>query len=142
MEIEKALRVILLVEDHEDNRVIYGTLLGAHGFEVCEADGAEVGIVMAKTRQPALVLMDIGLPGIDGVEATRLLKRDPATAHLPIVALTAHGLRAERQRAMSAGVDGYLVKPVSGEALIREVELVLARQSARSGTASDDAGGG
>lgn len=120
---------ILVVEDNEDNRVIYGTMLRAHGFVVQEADGGEVAIRMAKETPPNLVLMDIGLPNMDGVEATRLLKQDPATAEIPVLALTAHALLAERQRAVQAGVDGYLVKPIGSSALVREVQRAL--QSAR-----------
>ncbi|MEP6779773.1 MAG: response regulator [Gemmatimonadaceae bacterium] len=122
---------ILVVEDNEDNRVIYGTMLRAHGFVVQEADGGEVAIKMAKEAPPNLVLMDIGLPMMDGVEATRLLKQDPVTAGIPVLALTAHALLAERQRAVQAGVDGYLVKPIASSALVREVEQALKRARER-----------
>ena len=134
--------MILIVEDNDDNREIYSTLLKAYGFVVREASRAEAGIAIAKEEHPALVLMDIGLPNMDGVEATRRLKEDTATMEIPVLALTAHGLLAERQRATSAGVDGYLVKPVSGATLIREVEEALARGSARSGRIDNDALGG
>jgi two-component system cell cycle response regulator DivK len=138
-------RVILIVEDNDDNREIYSTLLKAYGFAVREASRAEAGIAIARSEHPALVLMDIGLPNMDGVEpnmdgveATRRLKGDAATMEIPVLALTAHGLLAERQRAANAGVDGYLVKPVSGATLIREVEEALARGSARSGRGESD----
>jgi CheY-like chemotaxis protein len=134
--------VILIVEDNDDNREIYSTLLKAHGFVVREASRAEAGIAIAKSERPALVLMDIGLPSMDGVEATRRLKDDAATMEIPVLALTAHGLLTERQRASKAGVDGYLVKPVSGATLIHEVESALARGAARSGPLESDALGG
>lgn len=113
------------MEDNEDNRVIYGTMLRAHGFRVHEVGGGEAGLELARIARPNLVLMDIGLPNMDGVETTRLLKLDPTTSDIPVLALTAHALSTERQRALSAGVDGYLVKPISSETLIREVERAL-----------------
>lgn len=124
---------ILVVEDNEDNRVIYGTMLRAHGFVVHEATGAEVALTVIRQSRPDLVLMDIGLPTMDGVEATRLLKTDPSTASIPVLALTAHALLSERQRALDAGVDGYLVKPIGVSALIREVERALDQSSSRQG---------
>ena len=130
--------MILIVEDNDDNREIYSTLLKAYGFVVREATRAEAGIAIAKSEHPDLVLMDIGLPNMDGVEATRRLKGDVATMEIPVLALTAHGLLAERQRATKAGVDGYLVKPVSGATLIREVEEALARGSGRPGRMESD----
>ncbi len=116
---------ILVVEDNEDNRVIYGTMLRAHGFVVHEADSAEPAIASMRASPPDLVLMDLGLPSMDGVEATRVIKSDPAIANIPVLALTAHALLSERQRAIQAGVDGYLVKPIGVTALIREVERAL-----------------
>jgi CheY-like chemotaxis protein len=124
--------IILVVEDNEDNRVIYGTMLRAHGFVVHEAAGGEEAITMARLSPPSLVLMDIGLPNMDGVEATRLLKHDPLTAAIPVLALTAHALLAERQRAMQAGVEAYLVKPISSAALVREVERALTNAADRA----------
>lgn len=118
-------RTILVVEDNEDNRVIYGTMLRAHGFVVQELASAEPAIAAVRDAPPDLVLMDIGLPTMDGVDAARVLKSDPNTAGTPILALTAHALLSERQRALDAGVDGYLVKPIGVTALIREVERAL-----------------
>ncbi|MEO7360971.1 MAG: response regulator [Gemmatimonadaceae bacterium] len=118
---------ILVVEDNEDNRVIYGTMLRAHGFIVQEALSAEPAIAAMRNESPDLVLMDVGLPAMDGVEATRLLKSDPATAAMPVLALTAHALSSERERAFQAGGDGYLVKPIGVGALIREVERALSQ---------------
>lgn len=125
---------ILVVEDNEDNRIIYGTMLRAHGFAVKEASGAETAIALIRETPPDLVLMDIGLPRMDGLEATRQLKSDPSTASVPVLALTAHALVAERQRALDAGVDGYLVKPIGVAALIREVERAIGRSDEREPT--------
>ena len=124
---------ILVVEDNEDNRIIYGTMLRAHGFVVSEAALGETALASARSNPPDLVLMDIGLPNMDGVEATRHLKSDPRTASIPVLALTAHALQSERQRALEAGMDGYLVKPIGVAALIREVQRAL--QAARSAIA-------
>jgi CheY-like chemotaxis protein len=128
---------ILVVEDNEDNRIIYGTMLRAHGFVVNEASGGESALVSARTAPPDLVLMDIGLPTMDGVEATRHLKSDPKTSSIPVLALTAHALMSERQRALQAGVDGYLVKPIGVAALIREVERALMQAAERLSHATD-----
>ena len=117
--------VILVVEDNEDNRVIYGTMLRVHGFVVHEAADAEEALLAIASTPPSLILMDIGLPGMDGVEATRQLKSNPGTASIPVLALTAHALLAERERAMNAGVEGYLIKPISSAILVREVQLAL-----------------
>lgn len=120
-----------MVEDNEDNRIIYGTMLRAYGFVVKEASGGESALASARSEPPDLVLMDIGLPTMDGVEATRHLKSDPKTSKIPVLALTAHALMAERQRAMQAGVDGYLVKPIGVVALIREIERALSMAAER-----------
>ena len=116
---------ILLVEDNEDNRAVYTTILRYYGFEVIEAPSAEEGIEVARQVLPALILMDIGLPGIDGWEATRRLKSDPATAHIPIVALTAHALAEHRAMSFAAGCDGYLAKPIEPRDVLAEVRRYL-----------------
>lgn len=106
-------------------------MLRAHGFVVNEASGGESALALVRSEPPDLVLMDIGLPAMDGVEATRHIKSDPRTAGIPVLALTAHALMSERQRAMQAGVDGYLVKPIGVAALIREIERALAQAAGR-----------
>jgi CheY-like chemotaxis protein len=118
-------RTILIIEDNEDNRAIYGTMLRSRGFVVLESEDGERGVAMARAELPHLVVMDIGLPRMDGVEATRQLRAEPSTIAIPILALTAHALRDERERAMRAGVDGYLVKPVSNTVLVETVERIL-----------------
>lgn len=118
-------QTILLVEDNEDNRAIYRTILTYGGFRVIEAVDGEEGIESAHREQPALILMDISIPKIDGWEATRRLKLDAATMHIPIVALTAHALAGDRARAMEAGCDGYLAKPVEPRRVLEEVRRLL-----------------
>jgi CheY-like chemotaxis protein len=118
-------RTILLVEDHEDNRIVYSTILEHFGYTVLLAgDGAE-GVRLAREALPDLVLMDVSIPVMDGWEATRVLKADPATAAIPIVALTAHALATDRERAAEAGCDGYLAKPVEPRRVLEEVRRFL-----------------
>ena len=117
---------VLLVEDNEDNRTIYSTILRHYGHEVVEAATGEEGIRLAKEVQPGVILMDVAMPGIDGWEATRRLKADPATAAIPVIALTAHAMAEDRQRAEDAGCEGYLAKPVEPRRVVEEVERMLA----------------
>ncbi|HEX7238839.1 MAG TPA: response regulator [Longimicrobiaceae bacterium] len=118
-------RTILLVEDNEDNVTVYRTILEHSGYRVVEArDGAEA-IRLAREERPDLVLMDISIPEIDGWEATRILKADPDTAGLPIIALTAHALESDRARAEEVGCDGYLVKPIEPRRVLEEVARFL-----------------
>ena len=104
-------QTVLLIEDNEDNRIVYSTILGHFGYRVMEALNGEEGIAMARLEKPDLILMDISIPIIDGWEATQVLKHDPATRLIPIIALTAHALASDRERAMEVGCDGYLAKP-------------------------------
>jgi CheY-like chemotaxis protein len=116
---------ILLVEDHEDNRIVYRTVLEHFGYTVLEAHDGEEGVRRAREDRPDLVLMDISIPKLDGWEATRALKSDPATARIPVIALTAHALPEDRARATEAGCDGYLAKPVEPRRVVEEVRRVL-----------------
>jgi CheY-like chemotaxis protein len=118
-------QTILLVEDNEDNRAIYRTILNYGGFRVIEAVDGEAGIESARRDQPALILMDVSIPKIDGWEATRRLKLDSATGHIPIVALTAHALHSDRAMAAEVGCDGYLAKPVEPRRVLAEVRRLL-----------------
>ena len=118
-------RTILLVEDHEDNRIVYTTILEHVGYTVLLAgDGAE-GVRLAREKSPDLVLMDVSIPVMDGWTATATLKADPATASIPIVALTAHALAGDRERAAEVGCDGYLAKPVEPRRVLEEVRRFL-----------------
>ena len=117
--------LILLIEDHEDNRNIYCTILEHFGFRVLLASDGREGVSQAREGQPDLILMDISIPHIDGWEATRILKGDPATADIPVIALTAHALPEDRERAEAVGCDGYLTKPVEPRRIIEEVNRFL-----------------
>lgn len=105
-------RLILIVEDNERNMRLARDVLQFHGFRTLETVNGEDAVVMAREHLPDLILMDISLPGIDGVEATRQLKEEPSTATIPIVALTASVLQADRARFDEAGFAGLIPKPI------------------------------
>jgi two-component system cell cycle response regulator DivK len=105
--------LILIVEDNDKNLKLTRDLLRFHGFETIEATNAEEGITLARERRPHLVLMDIQLPGMDGVSALRELRTDPTTAAIPVVALTASVMKEDRERFDKAGFDGFITKPIS-----------------------------
>ena len=120
---------ILLVEDNELNRDMLSRRLQRKGYEVLLAvDGAE-GVRMARTEAPALILMDMSLPVVDGWEATRQLRAEPATRTIPIIALTAHAMSGDRERAMAAGCDDFDTKPIDLTRLLEKIETILARTS-------------
>jgi two-component system, cell cycle response regulator DivK len=116
---------ILLVEDIEENRDIYRIIFEHHGHEVFEAADGEAALREARERLPDLILMDISIPGIDGLEVTRRLKTDRVTRDIPVVALTAHAYPRDRVRAESVGCDGYLSKPLEPRELMKEMERFL-----------------
>jgi CheY-like chemotaxis protein len=123
--VEVRKQTVLLVEDNDDNRIIYSTYLTHSGFLVVEAADGEQGIALARAVQPDVVLMDASIPVIDGWEATRRLKSDPLTAHIPVIALTAHAPPGDRERALEVGSDGYLPKPVEPRVVAEAVERIL-----------------
>jgi CheY-like chemotaxis protein len=120
---------ILLVEDNIDNLTVYRAILEHTGYQVLQAMDGEAGLAEARDGHPDLILMDISLPKLDGFEATRILKADPATRHIPIIALTAHALDEDRERARDVGCDGFLAKPVEPRRVVREVERFLSRDA-------------
>jgi CheY-like chemotaxis protein len=122
---------VLLVEDNEDNLRIYSTILTYSGYQVIEATDGEAGLAAARDRQPNLILMDVSIPKIDGWEVTRILKADPATAMIPIIALTAHALATDRERAQEIGFDGYISKPAEPRQVLSEVERRLGKATPR-----------
>lgn len=122
---------ILIVEDNEMNRDLLTRRLTKKGYEVTVAvDGLE-GVAAAGSQRPDLILMDVGLPGIDGHEATRRIRAQPDLARIPIIALTAHAMSDDRAKAIDAGCDDYDTKPVDLPRLLGKVEALLAKAGAR-----------
>ena len=120
--------LVLVVEDQSELRQLYAQQLTISGFDVIEAANGEDAIASASRQAPDIILMDLSLPVIDGWEATRRLKGDPHTAHIPILALTAHDGSGELQRATRAGCDWFVPKPCPPDALITEVRRVLSAE--------------
>lgn len=121
---------VLLVEDDADNQEIYRLILIHSGYAVLQALDGESGVRMARHHAPDLILMDLTMPLIDGLEATRMLKADPATASIPIIALTAHSQPEDREAAVAAGCASFLAKPVAPTRVAIEVRRVLALRRA------------
>jgi len=119
------MKRILVVEDDPLIMDLIAILLEREGHEVVRAPTAEQGLAIAEGRPPDLVLMDIALPGIDGLAATRMLKSGAATRAVPVVALTAQAMRADAEAAARAGCDGFIAKPISTRAFLREVAAFL-----------------
>jgi len=119
-------RRILVIEDHEDNRRIVRDLLTPSGYELIEAVTGEEGVAMAETHRPDLILMDIQLPGLDGYEATRRIKANPALRQIPIIAVTSYALSGDDVKAREAGCDAYVTKPFSPRALLAKIREYLA----------------
>jgi two-component system cell cycle response regulator DivK len=117
---------ILIVEDNELSRDMLMRRLQRRGYEILVAEDAEVGMQIAGAQKPALILMDMSLPRVDGWEATRRLKADPETSGIPIIALTAHAMSGDRASAIEAGCDDYDTKPVELPRLIAKIERLLA----------------
>ncbi len=116
---------ILLVEDNEMNRDMLSRRLQRRGYEIVLAVDGQSGVEMARAESPDLVLMDMSLPVLDGWEATRRLKGDPATRHIPVIALTAHAMSSDRDKALEAGCDDYDTKPVELPRLLTKIETLL-----------------
>ncbi len=123
---------LLLVEDNEMNRDMLSRRLMRRSYEVVIAVDGEEGLTLARTESPDLILMDMSLPILDGWEATRRLKADPATANIPIIALTAHAMSSDRDKALEAGCDDYDTKPVEMPRLLEKIEELLRRGNSRS----------
>ena len=116
---------ILVIEDHEDNRRILRDLLTSAGYESIEAVTGEDGVALAETHRPDLILMDIQLPGVDGYEATRRIKANPALRQIPVIAVTSYALSGDEVKAMEAGCDAYVTKPFSPRALLAKIREYL-----------------
>jgi CheY-like chemotaxis protein len=118
---------ILLVEDNEMNRDMLSRRLVKRGYEVVVAVDGQEGVQKARAEVPALVLMDMSLPVLDGWEATQALRADPATRSIPVIALTAHAMAGDREKALAAGCDDFDTKPIELERLLAKIEALLAR---------------
>jgi two-component system, cell cycle response regulator DivK len=122
---DRRMKKILLIEDNELNRDMLSRRLQKRGYEVVAAVDGETGVSMAIAEAPALILMDVSLPGIDGWEATRRLKAAPETRHIPIVALTAHAMPSDREKALAVGCDEFDTKPIELPRLLEKIEALL-----------------
>ena len=119
---------ILIIEDNPTNMKLVCLLLRHIGHSVLCAVDAEIGLTLARQDQPDLILMDIQLPGMDGLTATALLKGDPATAAIPVVALTAMALKADQEKSLLAGCDAYIVRPLRYQELYSVIDTLLTRR--------------
>lgn len=118
---------ILVVEDNIDNMLLTAILLESAGHTVLSAIDAEAGLTLARAELPDLILMDIQLPGMDGLAATAILKHDPLTRDVPVIALTALAMKGDEARIRAAGCDGYLAKPIGIQAFLATIAEQLAR---------------
>jgi two-component system, cell cycle response regulator DivK len=125
---------ILVVEDQVDNRRILRDLLSSVGYEILEAVTGDEAVTLAAMQRPDLILMDIQLPGIDGYEATRRIKADPALRHIPIIAVTSYALSGDDAQAVAAGCDAYVAKPFSPRALLAKVREYLPEEPRAGGS--------
>jgi len=119
--------LILIVEDNEKNRRLVRDVLQFKGYETIETETGEEGVELARSRQPALVLMDIQLPGIDGITALKRLREDPTTRAMRVMAVTASAMTQDRQNILAAGFDGYQSKPINVKSFLEAVETLLRR---------------
>jgi two-component system, cell cycle response regulator DivK len=116
---------ILIVEDNVNNRLMLHDLLTHHGYQVLEAENGEEGLELARKQQPDLILMDIQMPVMDGVTVAKLLKEQPATSHLKIIALTSFAMKGDREKLLAAGFNDYVAKPINTRQLPRIIQWHL-----------------
>lgn len=121
------MKRILIAEDNELNRDVLSRRLAARGYDVLLAPEGHTCLALAATSQPDLILMDLGMPEIDGWECTRRLKTHPKTAGIPIIALTAHAMSGDREKALAAGCDEFDTKPIDFGGLLKKMEHLLQR---------------
>lgn len=124
---------VLLVEDNEANRDMLARRLTRHGWEILIAENGRQGLDFAASESPELILMDMSLPEIDGWEATRLLKASPTTKDIPIIALTAHAMTGDREKALGAGCDDFETKPIEFQRLMEKMRVLLASKECGHG---------
>jgi CheY-like chemotaxis protein len=118
---------LLLIEDNEQNRDALSRRLQRRGYDVIMAVDGRQGVAMAQAERPDLILMDLNLPDVDGWEATRILKEAPETRTIPIMAMTAHAITGDQERALQAGCDDYHAKPVDFQRLLTQIEALLTK---------------
>lgn len=138
---------ILLVEDNAQNRRLAQFLLTSRGYVVYEATTGEEALELARAQRPDLILMDLQLPGLDGFAATRILKGDAATTAIPVIALTAYAMQGDQEKALEAGCDGYITKPIDTRGFPAAVRQYLAAAGGKEvrpshGERSEDPGRG
>jgi two-component system, cell cycle response regulator DivK len=121
-----AMFKILYIEDTENNRILVTRQLERRGYQVLTAEDALQGLALAETAMPDLILMDMGLPDVDGWEATRRLKANPKLQHIPVIALTAHVMQGDRESSLEAGCDDYDTKPFQFPRLFAKIEALIA----------------
>lgn len=117
---------ILIVEDNPANMELETDLLEVAGYIVCQTTNAEAGIEAARSEAPSLILMDVGLPGMDGLTAAGILLQDAQTQHIPIVVVTAHAMKGDQEKALDAGCAGYITKPIDTRAFAKSVAAFIA----------------
>lgn len=120
------MKTVLVIEDNSLNMELVVDLLEVNGCRVLQATSAEDGLKLARQCSPDLVLMDLSLPGMDGLTATRILKSDPQTRNLTVIALTAHAMRSDQNKALAAGCDGYVSKPIDIKTFASRIEWFIA----------------
>ena len=120
-----ANELILIIEDNEKNRKLCRDVLQVKGYKTIESETAEEGLELARSQAPALILMDIQLPGMDGITAMKQLKADPQTRRIPVIAITASAMTHNRQTMLAEGFDGYQTKPISLKDFLMEVQRLL-----------------
>ncbi len=118
-------KMILIVEDEPKNLTLLRDLLQVSGYKTIEATDGDKGVELAKSKKPDLILMDIQMPEMDGLEATRILKVDATTSNIPILALTSYAMKGDKERMLQAGCDGYLSKPFDIQELLKQVAKYL-----------------
>ncbi len=124
---EGSLKKVLVVEDDQDNREMVLKVLKHNGYQAIEAVDGEEAIEKTKAEKPDLILLDLYIPKMDGYEVTRRLKGDRGLKHIPIIALTAHAMKGNREEALAAGCDGYIAKPINVRELPQQIEHFLRR---------------
>jgi two-component system cell cycle response regulator DivK len=120
---------ILLVEDNQENREALSRRLQRRGFDVVTAEDGQAAVNLAKTEKPDVVLMDMNMPVLDGWQATQMIKADPESANLPILALTAHAMAGDKEKALQAGCTDYHTKPVDFPRLLEQIEALIKGQA-------------